>query len=264
MRTPNRTYDFQNDRIVCWWSHGAPSTVASYIALQECPNENVRLVLCDTGGEHPDNVRFKGDIERQFNHGIEVLRNEKYKDHRDVFRKREFFQGPHGAPCTTELKKQIRQNYEQFDDIQVFGYTADEGDRIEKFIKNNPEVKIWCPLYERGITDGEAQGWLVNRGIELPAMYKPQKSGAPYNHNNCIGCPKGGMGYWNKIRIDFPEAFAETAAIERELDYAILKDDDGPVFLDQLDPSRGRFEKEPKIECDMVCEVIVNTPGEKP
>ena len=28
-----------------------------------------------------------------------------------------------------------------------------------------------------------------------------------YNNNNCIGCIKGGMGYWNKIRVDFPEVF---------------------------------------------------------
>lgn len=26
-----------------------------------------------------------------------------------------------------------------------------------------------------------------------------------YANNNCIGCVKGGIGYWNKIRIDFPE-----------------------------------------------------------
>lgn len=257
MRTPDRTYDFQNDRIVCWWSHGAPSNLAAHIALQTCPNENVHIVLCDTGGEHPDNLRFKGDIERQLNHPIEVLKNEKYENHRDLWRKRGFIVGPKGAPCTTELKKQLRQKYERFDDIQVFGFTAEEGSRIEKFIAGAPEVKIWCPLYERGITAMEAQGWLVNRGIELPAMYKPQKSGAPYGHNNCIGCCKGGMGYWNKIRVDFPEAFAETAEIEREIGHSILSDEAGPVYLDELHAERGNFPKEAQISCDMICEYNV-------
>ena len=28
-----------------------------------------------------------------------------------------------------------------------------------------------------------------------------------YPNNNCIGCVKGGMGYWNHIRKDFPEVF---------------------------------------------------------
>ncbi len=49
-------------------------------------------------------------------------------------------------------------------------------------------------------------------GIELPAMYK-----LGYRNNNCIGCPKGGMGYWNKIRVDFPEVFERMAALQREL-----------------------------------------------
>lgn len=253
--------------MVCWWSHGAPSNLASHIALQECPRENVHVVLCDTGGEHPDNVRFRSDAQRHLQHDIEVLKNKNYEDHFDVFRQRKYLHGAEGAPCTTMLKKAMRLRYERFDDIQVFGYTVEEGDRIEKFIKNNPEVKIWCPLFERGITAGEAQGWLVNRGIELPAMYKPQKSGSPYGHNNCIGCVKGGMGYWNKIRVDFPEQFQKMATIEREIGHAVLKDVVGhtpegkrvyaPVYLDELAPDRGRFEKEPEIKCDMVCEMNV-------
>lgn len=265
MRNPGRTYDFQNDRIVVWWSHGAPSTLAFHMALQTCPRENVHAVLCDTGGEHPDNVRLLDDISRHFNHPIEVIKNQKYKDHFDVFRQRRFIVSEHGAPCTNELKKAMRQQYEKFDDIQVFGYTVEEEVRIVKFIKNNPEVKIWCPLYEAGISAGEAQGWLVNRGIELPAMYKAQQSGAPYNHNNCIGCVKAGMGYWNKIRVDFPHAFAEMAKIEREIGHAVNKEEIGldengkrlsrPVYLDELDPQRGNFAKEVKIECDMVCEM---------
>ena len=48
---------------------------------------------------------------------------------------------------------------------------------------------------------------MVHRaGVKLPAMY-----GLGYEHNNCIGCVKGGMGYWNKIRKDFPDAFEKMA-----------------------------------------------------
>ena len=44
---------------------------------------------------------------------------------------------------------------------------------------------------------------LQNAGIELPEMYK-----LGYQHNNCIGCVKSsGAGYWNKIKIDFPERY---------------------------------------------------------
>jgi len=46
--------------------------------------------------------------------------------------------------------------------------------------------------------------------IELPEMYK-----LGYEHNNCVGCVKGGMGYWNKIRVDFPLRFKEYADMEK-------------------------------------------------
>jgi hypothetical protein len=90
--------------------------------------------------------------------------------------------------------------------------------------------------------------------IELPEMYK-----LGYEHNNCIGCVKGGMGYWNKIRVDFPEQFDEYAKMERERGYTILKDKDGAIYLDELDPNRGRMSDEPKIECGIMCEIAETT-----
>ncbi len=75
-----------------------------------------------------------------------------------------------------------------------------------------------------------------------------------YGNNNCVGCVKGGMGYWNKIRRDFPEAFARMAALERKLGRSCIKTKtDGQVFLDTLAPDRGRFEDEPTISCGITC-----------
>ena len=35
---------------------------------------------------------------------------------------------------------------------------------------------------------------------------------------NCVkGCVKGGKGYWNKVRRDFPEQFEEIAAVQESL-----------------------------------------------
>lgn len=61
-------------------------------------------------------------------------------------------------------------------------------------------------------------GMLWKAGIKIPAMYK-----MGYNNNNCIGCVKGGMGYWNKIRKDFPEVFAQMAQIERDVGATCLR-----------------------------------------
>lgn len=75
-----------------------------------------------------------------------------------------------------------------------------------------------------------------------------------YNNNNCIGCVKGGMGYWNKIRIDFPEVFESRSKLERKVGYTILKEADGtPLFLDELEPHRGRMTDEIMGECDIFC-----------
>ena len=72
-----------------------------------------------------------------------------------------------------------------------------------------------------------------------------------YRNNNCIGCVKGGMGYWNRIRIDFPGVFDARAKLEREIGASCIKD----VYLDELDPNRGRLEDEVMEECDLICQI---------
>ena len=96
----------------------------------------------------------------------------------------------------------------------------------------------------------EAMGMLWKAGIEIPAMYK-----MGYNNNNCIGCVKGGMGYWNKIRKDFPEVFARMAQIEREVGATCLKDQSGKIFLDELSPNRGEMPEEFIPDCSLICQI---------
>jgi hypothetical protein len=84
-----------------------------------------------------------------------------------------------------------------------------------------------------------------------------------YDHNNCIGCVKGGMGYWNKIKIDFPEHFNKMAKIERELETTVLKFRSGKrkgerMYLDELQPNMGNFQKEPSIMCGIDCHLTID------
>jgi len=269
MRHHDRTYS-PNDRVVVWFSCGATSAVSAMEAVKEYGRDNLVVAYCDTGSEHPSNAQFLKDVEVWIDHPITILRSEKYTDIWDVFERTGWLVGPAGARCTTELKKAVRQKFEDFDDIQVFGYDPSEVPRIKKFMANNPEVKIWCPLIERGLTKAHCLQILRNAGIELPAMYQPQKSGGPYDHNNCIGCVKGGAGYWNKIRVDFPEVFERMAKLERKIGAAICKTEpkEGgkrqriPVFLDELDPHAGRFDAEPVMSCDMFCQIEADDYGD--
>ncbi len=103
------------------------------------------------------------------------------------------------------------------------------------------------------VTKDDCYTAISKAGIEIPAMYK-----LGYDNNNCIGCVKGGQGYWNKIRVDFPDAFERMAKQERIMDVAINKSYAGDglrkrVFLDELSPTAGRGEREPPIECNVLC-----------
>lgn len=93
-------------------------------------------------------------------------------------------------------------------------------------------------------------GMLWKAGIKQPAMYR-----MGYNNNNCIGCVKGGMGYWNKIRKDFPEVFAQMAKIERDVGATCLKDKDGRIFLDELPTWRGDPVEEIIPDCSLICQI---------
>lgn len=93
-------------------------------------------------------------------------------------------------------------------------------------------------------------GMLWKAGIEIPAMYK-----MGYNNNNCIGCVKGGMGYWNKIRKDFPKVFDRMAKIEREVGATCLKDQSGKIFLDELSPNRGEMPEEFIPDCSLIYQI---------
>ena len=206
--------------------------------------------------EHPDNLRFLRDIEEWLGKPITILKSPDYEDIFDVFRKTRWLVGLAGARCTTELKKNVRRAYERPDDIHVFGFTVEEKGRIDRFHGENPELRVEFPLYDRKITKADCHQIIREAGIELPALYR-----MGYRNNNCIGCVKGGLGYWNKIRVDFPDAFDRMAKMERELDVAINKTEtlEGGkrirhrVFLDELDPTLGAYRAEPDIECGVLC-----------
>jgi hypothetical protein len=239
-------------RIVCWFSHGAASAVATKLILAQHGHEGVHVVVTDTNSEHPDNIRFRADCERWFDHPVEVLKSEKYVDTWDVWERRRFLNGPHGAPCTGELKKKLRYAYQQPDDVQVFGYTAEEQHRVDQFRQDNFDVELRTPLIERGLTKSDCLAIVADADIDLPVLYL-----MGYRNNNCIPCVKGGMGYWNKIRRDFPGAFDRMAQLEQKLGHALLREGRGvgsyPLPLLELDPDRGDHADEPDMDCSLLC-----------
>lgn len=250
-----RPYVDRGQRIVAWFSHGDASAVATKLCLQKFGSDRVKVYCIDVGSEHSDNARFRADCERWFGVKIHVVKSAKYADTWTVWRSRRFLKGPEGAPCTQVLKRAVREEHSGMEDVQAFGFTAEEQDRAIEFAWRNPEIMLYSPLIEAGLGKNDCHAIVSGAGIEIPAMYR-----LGYLNNNCIGCVKGGMWYWNKIRQDFPETFSEMAKLERELDHAILKDRTGgetkPLFLDELKPGKGRKADEPKLECSTGCQAL--------
>jgi hypothetical protein len=237
-------------RAVCWFSAGAASAVATKIMVGVIGHDDLVIYRVDPGSEHPDNRRFSDDCEAWFNHPIQLIRSGRYVDTWQVWNERRYINGPAGALCTVELKKKPRFAVELPDDMQVFGYTVEERGRADRFREQNPGVDLLTPLIDANLTKSDCLAIIDRAGIALPAMYL-----LGYRNNNCIGCPKGGMGYWNKIRRDFPETFARMALLERTVGASCING----VFLDELDPGRGDHADEPDFECSLMCALAEET-----
>lgn len=216
---------------------------------------DVRVVYIKTGSEHPDNDRFIKDCEQWYKQRIEVIRNNDYCNVEDVLIHKAYINGAHGAACTSLLKKQVRYKFEDKvgeweGQVWGFDYCKREVNRAIRFRQQNPMTKPLFPLIERKITKQDALGILQRAKIEIPAMYR-----LGYNNNNCIGCVKGGIGYWNKIRRDFPCTFRRMAEIERKIGATCLKDAHGKIWLDELDPNRGDAVQAIIPDCSLFCAI---------
>jgi hypothetical protein len=230
------------------FSCGAASAVSLLIA--QTLSDDVSAVYADTGGEHPDNMRFLHDMETLTGLQIKILRSEAYSSPLDVWTRKRFIKGKHGAPCTGELKRLVLKDEWTLEQDHVFGFDVDESHRLERIQENEKPFTIRSLLIERGLTKENCFQILEARGLRLPEMYA-----LGYNNANCIGCPKGGKGYWNKIRQDFPEHFAAVATLQRSLgpNHGFWPNPDGTrLMLDQLPETAGTH-AEPGIQCDMFC-----------
>jgi hypothetical protein len=177
--------------------------------LASYPKEQVIIINAFIKEEHPDNRRFLADCEVWFGHPVTVLQDEKYgASVRECWRKSRFINNRLGAKCSVELKHKLLDNFSEPQDYHVIGYTLEETCRANRI--GVPNCKF--PLIERSLFHADCTAMIERAGLVLPMMYR-----LGYNNANCIGCCKGGMGYWNKIRVDFPNDFEQVADIEESL-----------------------------------------------
>ena len=230
---------------VSWFSAGVSSFIACYLEKEIID----KIMYIHIDDQHEDTMRFLKDCEKAIGKEIKILQSP-YKSVSNVIKTFRFINGPYGAKCTDILKKRVRKEweYDKTSLTYIWGYDFSERHRAERIKENFPEHEHIFPLIDRGLTKEDCHGLCSSLGIARPKMYD-----LGYRNNNCIGCVKGGMGYWNKIRKDFPEIFAERAKLEREIGHSCLNG----IFLDELEPDRGRFEDEVLEECSIFCQMVL-------
>lgn len=225
----------KNKKIILWWSGGITSAVACKVALELFGDKNdCRVVMIDTMNEDSDTYRFKKDCEIWYGKEIESITcissgmntpgytfvdvGKEYGSIQDVWIKHRSLNVATGAICSTKLKRRVREEYQETVsfDHQVFGYEFDkkECNRALSLSKNHPKAKGIYPLLMVGYNKEDCINIVKQAGIEIPRMYK-----LGFRNNNCFGtgCVQGGIGYWQKMKVDFPDKFDAMADMEHRL-----------------------------------------------
>lgn len=241
--------------IAVWFSCGAASAVAAKLILDKYGIYNkISIVNNPIKEEHEDNQRFLKDVESWLNYPVQFATRSKYPNQscEEVWESRRFMSGPMGAPCTSELKKKARQEWEIINkpDYTVLGFTAEETKRADRFRLTERDTLL-TPLIEEGYNKQDCFNVLISAGIELPAIYR-----LGYPNANCIGCVKAGSAtYWNLVRETFPDVFDSRLKQSRDIGAKLVSYKGKRLFLDELPlDAKGRDLKNYNFECGIFCE----------
>jgi hypothetical protein len=222
------------NRIVCQFSCGAASAVATKLTISVYGADRCVILNAFIKEEHADNRRFAVDCERWFGQSIVNLRDTKYDASAiKVFETVGYIRGIRGASCTTRIKRGLLDKWKKPDDIMVLGFTAEEQERADDFREMNPDKEVMFPLIERGLTKEDCKAMVERAGIKLPAMYL-----LGYDNANCIGCVKGGLGYFRAVREDFPNQFERLAQAEDKV--AGLHGENAYILRHRSGPLKGQ------------------------
>lgn len=259
--------------VIAWWSGGITSAVACKIAIDMFGLDKIELIFIDTKNEHPDTYRFKKDCEKWYGKKIKSITGigERYNKIQDVWEKHKSLNVAHGAICSSELKRKVREDWEKENEFeyQVFGFEFSEYKRAKGMSLNHKKAKPIFPLLTFALEKKDCIDIVEKAGLEIPVMYK-----LGFQNNNCFGtgCVQGGIGYWQKMKRDFPDKFEAMAKIEHKLTdkkeqpVTMLKDQSkngGLVFLKphkdypeikDISMMKGR-EPKPLFECNGFCGV---------
>jgi len=240
-------------KIAVWFSCGAASAAALKLTVDKYGVDNVFAVNNPVIEEHHDNKRFAEDVAKWVGIDVQYAVNSKYPlaSVVDVFDRRKGMAFPHGAPCTVELKKRARQEWEESHkvDWHVLGFTVDERNRHDRFVMTE-RGNVLPILIDANMTKNDCADMIRAAGIKLPEIY-----GRGFPNANCIGCVKAtSPTYWNLVRREFPEVFDQRAEQSRRLGARLVRVKNERIFLDELDPKAKGRPLKTMPDCGLFCE----------
>ena len=212
------------NKIIGWWSGGVTSAITCKLCIDIYGLENVRLIFIDTFNEDEDTYRFKKDCEKWYGKEIETItrigKDKKYQKIQDVWYKYKSLNVAGGAVCSSELKRELRKEWEKENDYkyQAFGFDLDEIKRVKSMTNNyRKTAKPIFPLLMYGYLKTDCVQIILDAGLKLPRAYV-----LGFLNNNCLHtlCVQGGLGYFQKARDmggEWLEKFNTMADIEHEL-----------------------------------------------
>lgn len=247
-----------DNKVICWWSGGITSAVACKVSISLFGKDNCRVIMIDTQNEDEDTYRFLLDCEIWYGVKIEVITGisgsvqsenttyvdigNKYNSIEDVWKNHKSLNVATGAICSSQLKRRVREKWQELNDFdyQVFGFEFDkkEFNRANGLSKNHPKAKSIYPLLMMGYNKEDCLKIVAEAGIEIPRTYK-----LGFRNNNCFntGCVQGGIGYWQKMKRDFPDKFKKMANMEHEL--TLLRGEPVTMLKDQGGVSKKKVEE---------------------
>jgi len=241
------------ETIAVWFSCGAASYTALKVTLEKYPKCNVLALNNPIAEEDEDNIRFLNDAAERLGVDIISVTNRNYPSNScvDVWETRKYMSGVGGAPCTGELKKKARQQWERENhtDWIVLGFTAEEKHRHDNFVTSERD-DLLPVLIDSGITKSDCYDVVKGDGLELPRVYS-----MGYPNANCIGCVKAtSPTYWNHVRKVHPDVFNARAEQSDRLGVKLVRVRGKRIKLKDLDPSAsGRPMKNMDFECGIFC-----------
>lgn len=225
--------------IVCYSGGHSSALVALHVAATHGTKDLI-LLNHDISEwvEHEDIKRFKREVAAHIGlpvtyanyKGAEVMTADQF----DVCVAAQAFKVLNGQElCTNRLKtgpfmKYLNDHHPEKDVTIYYGFDANERKRVMRRsgILGELGFRTAFPLFSESPVITETE----QIGIARPNTY------SVWAHGNCVGCLKAGWQHWYVVYVTRRDVWEKAKWAEEEIGHAIHHDDNGPVYLDEMEP----------------------------